>query len=90
MGYRQAVPYLLRYMVALMAWLVVAAADILVRAALLPLLPILWLRSWQSQPDAQTVASTADFIYRPLLRFPRPHLLLRRHKAARSGTVAIK
>jgi hypothetical protein len=67
--YRQA-PLLLRYAVAWAAWLGIVAGDLLIRVAFVPFLPILWLRSMQSQEKAQTFANLADFYVRPLMRAP--------------------
>ena len=62
---------LLRYLVALAAWLVLVAGDALLRVVFLPFLPVVWLRSLQSQNNAQLMANLSDFYTRPFMRLPR-------------------
>lgn len=64
-------PYPARYVVAVVAWLVFVAGDLLLRLLFLAFLPIVWVRSWQSQSNAQLMANVSDFYVRPLLRLPR-------------------
>ena len=84
-NYRQTVPYPLRYLIAVAAWALIVVADLLLRMAFLPFMPVLWLRSWQTQPNSQLLTDAADFIYRPMRRFPKVdwHRLFLRRQSRR-------
>lgn len=71
MTYRHAVPYPARYVIALLLWLVLVVGDLFLRIAFVAFVPFVWLRSYQGQQQAQTLASLADFLIRPLPRVPR-------------------
>lgn len=84
-----ALPLPIRYLIALLAWAGLVLFDLWLRLWFIAFLPILWLRSWQSQPNTQLMVNAADFIYRPLRPFP---LLLgnRRSRSASRRTKSLQ
>lgn len=82
-------PYGVRYIVAVTAWVGVVAGDAFARVALLAMLPFVWIRSAfgmaHTQETAQLQANYVDFYTRPLMRMPKAdwkRLLGRRCRSA--------
>lgn len=75
MKYRRLIPYPIRYMVALLAWVAWVSGDLLLRIAFLPLLPWIGMLSAfglaHTQETAQLHANLCDFYTRRLLQFPK-------------------
>lgn len=72
MGYRR-LPYLVRYAVAFVLWVVIIAGDILLRCLFVPMIFFSWLFTGfgQTQHGAQHNMNMIDFYTRPLMRMPR-------------------
>jgi hypothetical protein len=79
-------PYVIRYLVALMAWAAIVLADLFVRIAFLVFLPFLWVATAfgqaHTQGTAQMGASYVDFYIRPFMRRPRLRLRQARRSSA--------
>lgn len=77
-SYRR-LPYELRYLVAVVAWVLVVAADVLLRIMFLPAMPFFWLATGfgRTQVGAQMNVNLVEFYTRPLMRRP-----LRRRRAS--------
>lgn len=69
----QRLPYLLRYLIAVVTWAAIVVGDMIARVALayvIPLAAFLHVRE-HNQASAQRLADTADILTRRPMRFPR-------------------
>ncbi len=88
MRYRQAIPYPLRFVVALAGWATIVALDFFLRFAFVFVMPFAWL-IFGNQPNSGLVT----FYTRPFMRMPKADLgklLPRRRRASATKPVFLE
>lgn len=88
MGYRRAVPYPARYLIALLAWVALMALTMVFKFFLIPCIPIVFmLAGFGTRPTQETAQMNANLIDLFVYGWPRfPRADWRRLLGRRSGS----